>query len=158
MGQEISLEIRWTAEELYIIDGLTYEQVSKKTGVSVSQLQRWGTESDWPARKREHRQASSDIRRKSLLLQKKLIDSAFDSMDPQMVYAAVRLGTANAKMNAAGTTDDPGAAIDKPKQFLENIEFIAGALKEADPEGLKVLAKNFDLLISRFKEAHAASA
>lgn len=45
--------------------------------------------------------------------------------------------------------------IDKPALFMEAVEFIAGHLKENDPEGLKIIAKNFDGIISAFKENHA---
>jgi len=48
--------------------------------------------------------------------------------------------------------------VDKPALFLESMEFIVGFLKEKDPEGLKVLAKNFDGIIEAFKEKHAQAA
>ena len=44
MPVEYSFETRERAEELYIVEGLTFAQVSEATGVSVSQLQRWGQE------------------------------------------------------------------------------------------------------------------
>jgi hypothetical protein len=43
--ESYSWEIREAAEELYIIDGHTYEQVAEATGVSISQLKRWGMDS-----------------------------------------------------------------------------------------------------------------
>ena len=45
--------------------------------------------------------------------------------------------------------------IDKPALFMEAMEFIAGYLKEKDPEGLKAMAKNFDGIIEAFKVKHA---
>lgn len=42
MAKEISWEIREQAEELYIVDGKTFEEVAEITGVSVAQLKRWG--------------------------------------------------------------------------------------------------------------------
>ena len=48
--------------------------------------------------------------------------------------------------------------IDRPKIFLEDLEFVAGVMKEIDPEGLKVLGKNFDTIVKRFKERHAKAA
>ncbi len=41
--------------------------------------------------------------------------------------------------------------IDRPAVFLENVQWIAAKLKESDPEGLKVLGRNFDGLIIQFK-------
>jgi hypothetical protein len=96
MGKEIPLETRFTAEELYIVDGLTYDLVAERTGVSVSQLQRWGTEGNWLERKREYRQAFADIRRNTITLRQKLIKKAVASLDPQDVYAVARLEKAAA--------------------------------------------------------------
>jgi len=46
MAKEISWEIREQAEELYIIDGKTFDEVAEITGVSVAQLKRWGAGRD----------------------------------------------------------------------------------------------------------------
>lgn len=47
------------------------------------------------------------------------------------------------------------AEIDKPALFLEIVQWIALQLKDSDPEGLKVLARNFDNLVIQFKAEHA---
>ena len=44
-----------------------------------------------------------------------------------------------------------GATYDRAKVFLENIQYIVGWLRENDPEGLKVLAADFDALPMQFK-------
>ena len=46
-------------------------------------------------------------------------------------------------------------SVDRPALFMEDLEFIVGTLKETDPEGLKILARNFDGIVDRFKERHA---
>jgi hypothetical protein len=46
-----------------------------------------------------------------------------------------------------------GAGFDRAKVFLENLQFIAGWMKENEPQGLKVLAESFDDLTSAFKES-----
>ena len=56
------------------------------------------------------------------------------------------------------TSEKSGPDIDYPKIFLENLEWLSKVLNEIDPEGLKVLAKNFDALIVRFKAEHAKTA
>lgn len=87
--ESYSWEIRETAEELYIIDGLTYDEVAGRTSVSVSQLKRWGTESmpTWSERRREYRQAQTSVRRGVMLAKAKLIESVIQSEDPQKAYA-----------------------------------------------------------------------
>lgn len=77
------------AEELYILDGLTFEQVAGRTGVSVTQLKRWSADStpSWPDRRREYRQAQVSVRRGVMLAKAKLIESVINEEDPQKAYA-----------------------------------------------------------------------
>ena len=77
------------AEELYILDGLTFDQVAERTGVSVSQLKRWSADSNpsWPERRKEYRDAQVSVRRGVMLAKAKLIASVIESEDPQKAYA-----------------------------------------------------------------------
>ncbi|MDG4475426.1 hypothetical protein [Thiovibrio frasassiensis] len=88
---EYSWEIREQAEELYIIDGLTYEAVADVTGVSLSQLKRWGGEDTWVDRRKEYRQAQTSIRRGVTLAKAKAVDALLTTMDPQTAYAFASL-------------------------------------------------------------------
>lgn len=158
MPNEISWEIRENAEDLYIIDGKTFDQVAEITGVSVSQLKRWSSSSDptWPDRRREYRNTLKDIRRSTLKLREKLAQQALNTLDPQTIYALDRLEARAAKQEQPQS--DGSDHVDRPKLFLESLEFIANVLKETDPEGLKVLGGNFDTLVKRFKEQHETTA
>jgi len=97
MPQEYSWEVRERTKELYVVDGLTFDQVAEATGVSVSQLKRWSAEQkewearqsegtdtpsegkDWPEARKEFRLALGSIRRDSVLLRGKLIANALVS-------------------------------------------------------------------------------
>lgn len=100
--ESYSWEVRETAEELFIIEGLTYDQVSGKTEVSTSQLKRWGTDSvpTWTERRKEYRQAQSSVRRNVQLAKSKLIESVIENEDPQKAYAFSSL------VSAAQSIDD----------------------------------------------------
>ena len=128
MGQEIPLEIRWQAEELYIVNGLTYEQVADATGASVSTIKRWA-EADpdrevlsWPERRDEYRREMASINRNSVILRGRMIAKAMQSLDPQDVYAVAALEKITAKaVEAAGSPapqldpvdiSDPADAVD----------------------------------------------
>lgn len=154
MPSEISWEIRERAEGLYIIDGLTYDQVADRTGVSVTQLKRWGADGKWTEQKKEYRRELSDLRRGSVQLRAKLLRKVLDSPspDPQDVYALARFERVAALTTGAR---EEKIDIDRPAVFLENIEWLAKTLKDMDPEGLKVLAKNFDALIIKYKAEYA---
>ena len=99
--QEYSWEVRERAKELYVVDGLTFDQVAAATCVSASQLKRWsgeeeewaknqGDESpkDWPAARREFRLALGSIRRDSVLLRAKLITGALGNPEFKKVLSA----------------------------------------------------------------------
>jgi len=81
MAKEIPWEIREQAEELYIVDGKTFDEVAEITGVSVTQLKRWGAgfpdpddpdqeSPSWMDRKKEYRTAFANIKRDTVLLRK----------------------------------------------------------------------------------------
>ena len=163
MGTEISWEIREQAEELYIVDGKTFDEVAEITGVSVGQLKRWGAgfpdpedperkSSSWMDRKKEYRTAFANIRRDTVLLRKRMMASALKSLDPQALYAVVKLEMLAARQDKK---EDGTVQIDRPSLFLEDMEFVAKILKEIDPEGLKVFARNFDVIVTKFKEQNA---
>lgn len=118
MAKEISWEIREQAEELYIVDGKTFDEVAELTGVSVAQLKRWGTgfpdpddpekkSPSWMDRKKEYRSAFANIKRDTVLLRKRLISKALKSLDPQDVYAISSLESTVAKVQQAAGADMP---------------------------------------------------
>jgi len=103
MPDAYSYEVRERAEELYVVDGLTFEQVAEATGVSVSQLKRWSAESKppWTEARREYRAALSSIRRNTVLAKAKLIKEVIATMDPQKAYAFSSLISADKAINQA---------------------------------------------------------
>ncbi len=173
MGKEIPLETRFTAEELYIVDGMTYEQVAEKTGVSVSQLQRWGSENDWPKRRREYRASTAAIRRDTVLLRAKLIKKAMQSLDPQAVYAVAALekiaanraaGAAEADgdqdLPATGPVkiDSPADAADALSEVIERrINTMLTRPSSVDLNGIKQM-KDAIALVEKMREQYGAEA
>jgi len=127
MAKEIDWETRGLCEELYVVDGLTYEQVSEKTGVHVNTLQGWGSHEDWPEKRREYRQALGEIKRNTVLLRKKLIHQAMNSLDPQHVYAVARLEAAT----KGKTIEEPINIPDADKREIRTAQDAVGALQEA---------------------------
>lgn len=155
MAEAIPWELRERAEELYIVDGYTLAQVATETGISVQALEKWSVVDGWVEKKKEYRQTLGEIKRNTVLLRKSLIQKALGSLDPQDIYAAVRLESVAMREKKK---DEVQQDIDRPRLFLENLNFIASVLKEIDPEGLRVLAESFEEIVRRFKEAHAKAA
>ena len=148
-------EIREQAEELFVLDGMTLEQVAREVDVPERTVSNWSAEDGWVEKRMEYRKSISAIKRNTVTLRKNLIAKALQSLDPQDIYAATRL-----EAMASRTKKDvgPAAEIDRPKLFLENVEFIIETLKEIDPEGLKILARSFEIIVERFKERHEKAA
>jgi hypothetical protein len=164
--QEYSWEVRERAAELYIVDGLTFEQVAEAVkgifgddqAVSVSQLKRWAAPEapggGWGEKKKELREALGETKRNKILLLKKLSAAALDKLDPQIFFAFLRTEKQTA-VSPGEKKEERAPDLDRPALFLEDFDFIANILKEVDPEGLKVMARNFDLIVARFKADHA---
>ena len=107
---EYSWEIRERAKELYVVDGLTFEEVAAALSQefpsptpSITQLKRWSAEEgewvektaegekkgkDWPEARKEFRLALSSIRRDSVLLRAKLIGNALGEPEFKRVLSA----------------------------------------------------------------------
>lgn len=136
MGKEIPLETRFTAEEMYVVDGMTYDQVAEATGVSVSQLKRWGAESGWGERRREYRDALSTIRRDTVILRQKLIAKAMDSLDPQSVYAVARM---EAVASRAKSGEPAPAALPADNRVIKTPEDAAAALGDVIEKKLNAM-------------------
>jgi hypothetical protein len=156
MPQEYDYIVRLEAEDQYVIDGLTYEQVAEKVSVALNTIKSWAAQGDWRNKRTEYRESLRDIRSNITNLRRSLFQKACESLDPQDIYAAVgleRLAVAKEKKQELRQ-----APVDKPAFFLESIEFVVSVLKEIDPQGLKVIATNFDTIVKRFKEQHEATA
>ena len=137
--------------------------------ISRQSLHSWKKKYDWEGRAareacaaKEREDATSDDGLLSVLLdQKQKYEKYFESLavgkvDNQALYAYNNL--LKTILDVRERTDaslKAEAQFDRPKVFLENLEWIARQLKETDPAGLKILAANFDHLIIRFKAEHA---
>ena len=134
MAESYSWDIRENAEELFIIDGMTYEEVAERTGVSVSQLKVWGTESDpgWTARRREYRSAQSSIRRGVVLAKAKLIESVIKTEDAQKAYAFSALVNSGRALEdeARARASERDAVVPDIAAMTEPVDMVA-ALEQA---------------------------
>lgn len=139
--------------------------------VTRQTLASWRDEYDWEGRAaraeaEENRLAeAADISdaaiMNALLKQKKNYEDYFSTLpagriDNQAVYAYSNL--LKKIVDIRPRDDGPAVDIDRPKLFLEDLQFIAEILKEIDPEGLKVFGRSIDTIIARFKESHAKAA
>ena len=158
MAKEISWEIREQAEELYIVDGKTFDEVAEITGVSITQLKRWGAgfpdpddpekkSSSWTDRKKEYRTAFANIKRDTVLLRKRLFSKALKSLDPQDVYAISSLEATAAKVQQAAGSDIPVQSL-KEKRTIKTPQDAVDALGDVVERKI-----NGMLMIKEMKQA-----
>lgn len=135
--------------------------------ISRQSLHSWKEKYDWEARaaraeteeKKRAEATSDDALLTVQLKQKKRYEDRFENLplgevDNQATYAYNHILKTILDIRERISGDNE-IDIDRPKIFLEDMEFIAETLREIDPAGLKVFAGNFDLIIKRFKEQHA---
>jgi len=79
------------AEELWCVDGLTFEVVAARVGVATSTLKRWADKYGWPAKRNEIRQALASIRVDTIKLRAKLIANCLDSMQAMDAFAVAKM-------------------------------------------------------------------
>jgi transposase-like protein len=121
MVEAISYELRERAEELYVIDGLTLEQVAAETGISIQTLKRWSSKEDWFKRRREYREDKQGLRASLTELRNKMLERAVTSLDPQNVYPVIAL---EKLLGGAGKKAGEPEIPDKPMTKEELLTFI----------------------------------
>ena len=148
-------------------DGHSLTDISAQLDISDTTLRRWKSESQVPGEEidgwdRARQQKRGNIQRLKDLFERELKhveESEEGSITAPSMDALTKLGALvqrwDALERARLNLDRKDPETDRPKLFLEDMEFVAEVLREVDPEGLKVIAKNFDTIISRFKEEHA---
>jgi uncharacterized protein YjcR len=60
-------ETKLQAQDLYVLEGLTLEQVAEKTGLPDQTVRRWSADDGWVGMRNEYRVAESEIKRKTRL-------------------------------------------------------------------------------------------
>ena len=157
--KEYDFGIRVDAQDLFVVSRLTYKEISERLNVPEVTLKRWGKKEDWKQLREDHLLKKRTLKQNLTRLREKLITNTLDQDKPDTndIYAALKIIR---QEQAFEETDEPVKVqeIDRPKVFLEDMEFIVRTLQEIDPEGLKILSRSFDRIIGRFKEEHAQTA
>ncbi len=98
----IDPDTRQRAEELFIIDGLTLQEVAGQLAISGRTLANWSSEGEWVQRRREYQNAARDIKYYGKMTRLKLIKDAMTSLDPQKIYAFATLERTMVEPKAEG--------------------------------------------------------
>lgn len=164
----IDTELKELAYTLWRDNGRNLVKVEKllktdhKTPVSRPTLTKWKDEMGW-----DDRAAQAEAQEKllkdatkletllaNLIARKQGYDKYFETLgvgakpDNQATYAYAGLLKRIAEMQAMQSAV---VGFDRPKFFLENLQWIIEYLKKSDPAGLPVLARNIDGMALSYK-------
>lgn len=138
-------------------EGHSRAEIARRLDVSDTTIDRWYRDADipsggnqWEEGRARHRSYSDRI---SELFDRELEaaeEAKAGTLSAPTLDAIQKLSSMALKFRELEQRSGE-ITFDRPKVFLENVQFIAGWLREHDPEGLKVLAKNFDALMIAFK-------
>lgn len=150
-GRAYSMEVVETAQELYCIDGMTYESVSAATGVPASTLKRWAKKYAWAAARDEFRRARLSIRENTIRLRARHLEYCLSAVDDSMaMFAAAKLQEAAIRALEAERQGRELVAPVIPARAITSMDDAASALQEAieyrlgqmlvDPSGVDLAA------------------
>jgi len=139
------------AQQSYIYRGQTYEEIAAQTGISISQLKRWGEKEDWKGQKAQYLKEKSRSLTRLIKARSSILDELELEINPSTVHqllSAYRQLDSLIEGQISGRREPDRAAI-----FLDDLRFIVERLAETDPAGVAVIDKNFDALIEAFKSS-----
>ncbi len=93
MGREYPPYRVFEAEDLYVLDGHTLDEVSELTEIPQATIYRWSVKYEWVEKRTEIRQAESDRRMDQVRLRAKLVNLALnaDAPKPLDIFAVAKL-------------------------------------------------------------------
>ena len=135
------MEIVERAEEVYCVEGQTFEAVSTMTGVAVSTLKRWSDRYGWQDKKEEIRQAMSSIRLNTIRLRSKLIENCLTTMHAQDAFAVSAIEGMALKASAQAEKTQIEAVPENVREIKTDTDAVA-ALEEAVQMKLNIMLAN----------------
>lgn len=167
--KEYSFEVVDCCEALYVVDGKTYDEIAKSSGVSIAQVQRWAEKYEWRKKKEERKcetlkaqaEVRSPIREKILLdlkKQKERYDKYFEALGENEINTQATYAHATLCKTISDIQKDLDSKavqrIDHPQLFLDFMRDLVIFLKDRDPAALAELEKNFDEFITFAKQKY----
>jgi len=141
------LEARKNARDLYVESGLSYEDVSRETGIAEQTLKNWGAAENWKAQREEYEREYSMFHAKVAKAKLRLANEALkdDKIDSQKIYALATL------MKAGSNGAARGGSADKPALFIEFLGKLIEHVKAKDPDALRYLEPHIKSFAAEIK-------
>jgi len=129
-AREYSMEVVERAEELYCVDGHTYEAVATLTGVAASTLKRWSDRYGWQQKKDDIRQAMSSIRTNTIKLRARLLENCLETLKSQDAFAVSAIESLALKVADGARKGSTAPAPERLREIKTDEDALA-ALEEA---------------------------
>lgn len=127
------LEARQRSRDLFVESALSYEDVSKETGIAVNTLKSWGVAEKWTEQRDDYQKQYAAFHAKISKLQLQLVDDAIDKRDAQSVYALANL------MRAKHVSNGTAAGADRPAIVLDTLTKLVEFIRGREPNHLGYL-------------------
>lgn len=130
--------------------GKSMTEIADTLGVSRQTLSDWKGRAGDEWDKARERKSSFGLRMEALLERELTYAESRQAgaVEGGTLDNLSKLGALVVKFKAV---EGQGNGYDKAKVFLENLQWMVSWLRENDPEGLKVLASDFDAMTMQFK-------
>jgi len=131
-GREYPPEAVWTAQELYCVARLTFDQVAEETGVAASTLKRWSATYGWRDKREKLAQAEADLKADTILARSVMLKKLIKSKSAQDGFAVSALESLAMKQaEAARARKVISAAQQTELRHIRTSDDAIAALEEA---------------------------
>ncbi len=141
------LEEKSRARQLFVEDGLNYDEVAEETAISIQTIKKWGGEGGWVAAQKEFEREYMELTTNVHKLKLETVKNALASKHSQDIIAATNL------LKAMPVSRKGRGQFDRAAYFLEIIDGEIKYLKERDPEALRYLEPHLRGFAESMKEA-----
>ncbi len=125
-------ETKLEAQDLYVLQGLTLEQVAQRTGVPERTVKEWSAAEGWVDLRKEYRQAQSEIRRQTMLYRLALLKEGMKNLHPQAAFAWATVESAAKKTDVGGQRSEVSKDLNPGEQReIKTPADVVAALQEA---------------------------
>lgn len=127
------IEEKVHARQLFVEEQLSYAEVAAETGVSLSQLKKWGSAGDWDNEQKAFEKDYLGLLSNLHKLRNDVVKKAMDTKHSQDIIAVTNF------LKAVPIGRKQRGQVDRAGMFLEFIETLVEFLKGRDGEALKAL-------------------
>lgn len=133
-------ETKLQAQDLYVLEGATLEEVSEKLALPIQTVKRWSADEGWVGMRKEYREAQSEIRRKTTLYRLELLKAGIQTLHPQAAYAWAAVEQAAKK--SAEAYDSAQGLVQREQSAereIKTVEDAISAMQEAVQRRINLL-------------------